>query len=519
MTRHSFQVVVLGSGFAGSIMAMIARRLGFSTALVERGRHPRFVIGESSTPLANLLLEELANEYHLPAVRPLCKWGPWQEQLPHIGCGLKRGFTFYHHQFKQPFAPDPEHRRQLLVGASPNEEVADTHWYRPDFDHYLVRQAEASGVTYLDELELRAVTEETDFIRLGGRRKRRPVELLAEFVIDATGPRGFLHRSLGLPEAPLPWLPRTQSLFSHFAGVGPLPAAFHCQGRTPPYPPEQAAVHHVFPGGWIWVLKFNNGITSAGVAATDKVADSLGFQLKDKTWRALLQRLPSLAEIFEPAHAVRPFTHQPRLAFQSAKITGTRWAMLPSAAGFIDPLLSTGFPLALLGIGRVARLLGNHWGRRSFPGQIERYAQQTALELETTARLVGALYASMNRFEVFKQLSLIYFAAAIFCETARRSGQSAAADSFLLCRHPTFHPQLVRICELASGSGSGAEARNLIARIRRAIRPFDLTGLGDPSSGSWHSAVWPDTANGGRPSPVPSPVAASYNLGRRLANS
>jgi FADH2 O2-dependent halogenase len=145
MNPRHFQVVVVGSGFAGSLIAMIAHRLGLSTALVERGRHPRFVIGESSTPLANLLLEELANDYDLPFVRPLCKWGSWQEKTSHLACGLKRGFTFYHHELGQPFRPDPERQRQLLVGASPREQVADTHWYRPDFDHYLVQQAQTLG--------------------------------------------------------------------------------------------------------------------------------------------------------------------------------------------------------------------------------------------------------------------------------------------------------------------------------------------------------------------------------------
>jgi FADH2 O2-dependent halogenase len=48
-------LAVVGSGFSGSLLAMIARRLGLSVALLERGRHPRFAIGESSTPLANLL--------------------------------------------------------------------------------------------------------------------------------------------------------------------------------------------------------------------------------------------------------------------------------------------------------------------------------------------------------------------------------------------------------------------------------------------------------------------------------
>src|ERR1700712_4297870 len=98
MSRQRFQIVVVGSGFAGSLMAMIAQRLGFSTVLVERGRHPRFAIGESSTPLANLLLEELADKYDLPQIRALSKWGTWQRSRPDIAGGLKRGFTFYFHR-------------------------------------------------------------------------------------------------------------------------------------------------------------------------------------------------------------------------------------------------------------------------------------------------------------------------------------------------------------------------------------------------------------------------------------
>src|SRR5262245_34272248 len=111
------QVVVIGSGFAGSIMALIAHQLGFSTLLVARGRDPRFAIGESSTPLAIRLLEELAMQYQLPFLKPLCKWGTWQKHAPQLGCGIKRGFTFYHHEPRKPFAPDPERKRQLMVGA------------------------------------------------------------------------------------------------------------------------------------------------------------------------------------------------------------------------------------------------------------------------------------------------------------------------------------------------------------------------------------------------------------------
>jgi len=132
--KNTFDIAILGSGFTGSLMSMVATRLGHSVLLIERGRHPRFAIGESSTPLANLLLEELATRYDLPRLLPLTKWGPWQNAYPHVGCGLKRGFSFYHHRAGVPFAAAADHSDQLLVAASPADDIGDTHWYRPDFD-------------------------------------------------------------------------------------------------------------------------------------------------------------------------------------------------------------------------------------------------------------------------------------------------------------------------------------------------------------------------------------------------
>src|SRR5262245_56553601 len=143
--RTDFDIAIIGSGFGGSLLAMIARRLGRSVVLLERGRHPRFAIGESSTPLANLLLEELARRYELPVLLPLTKWGPWQKAHPEIGCGLKRGFTFYHHRIGEAWQARTERSNELLVAASPHDGIADTHWYRPHFDEFLARQAAKLG--------------------------------------------------------------------------------------------------------------------------------------------------------------------------------------------------------------------------------------------------------------------------------------------------------------------------------------------------------------------------------------
>src|SRR6266581_3160946 len=217
--KLDFDIAVAGSGFGGSLLAMIARRLGRSVLLLERGRHPRFAIGESSTPLANLLLEEIARRYELPRLLPLAKWGTWQKNYPEIGCGLKRGFTFYHHGMGANWSDTSEHRRQLLVAASPNDRIADTHWYRPDFDHFLVREAQAAGAELLDQVQIDQVELTSAGVALSGKRQNTPFACGARFLVDATGPRGCLHRAWSWREIPFEHLPPTQGLYSHFSNV------------------------------------------------------------------------------------------------------------------------------------------------------------------------------------------------------------------------------------------------------------------------------------------------------------
>jgi FADH2 O2-dependent halogenase len=499
-----YDLAIVGSGFGGSLLAMIARRLGKSVALIERGKHPRIVIGESSTPITNLLLEELSIRYDLPAVRPLAKWGSWQREYPEIACGLKRGFTFYHHDLNRvqplddvilsegreaagvegPACPLNDRSRQLLVAASPHDEISDTHWYRADFDHFLVREAEKLGVDYLDETNLTGFNESGDEVRLVGARVGRDLTISAKFLVDASGPRGFLHRALGLSEGELPDFPPTQALYSHFENVRRIDE-FQTDGE-PPYPVEDAAVHHVFDGGWIWVLRFNNGITSAGVAATNEFAEKYSFSDGAEAWQRVLERIPVLESQFATAKPVLPFARIPRVAFRSTTITGQRWALLPSAAGFVDPLLSTGFPLTLLGIARLAQIIEKERESSSFESSLADYAAQTDADLLATGRLVAALYANMNNFPVFVSLSLLYFAAVSFSETARRLGKPHLAPSFLLRDHPEFGPLSRRLLERAQQPLTEEESQALSSEILDAIEPFNVAGLGDPARRNWY---------------------------------
>jgi tetracycline 7-halogenase / FADH2 O2-dependent halogenase len=482
-SRRDADVVIVGGGFAGALTAMALRRRGRSVLLVERGRHPRFAIGESSTPLANLLIEELADTYDLPRLRPLSKWGTWRRTYPDIGCGLKRGFSFFHHEFDRPFQDTDAHDRQLLVAASPHDDIADTHWYRPDVDHFLVREAERHGAVYLDEVTLEQMTVEGDGVRLDGRKDNYPLQLSARFLIDASGPRGFLHRVLHLGDAPTRWLPATAGLYTHFTGVARWDQQKPAAGT--PYPVDAAALHHVFPGGWIWVLRFANGITSAGAAVTDALARELRLHEGASAWDRLLARLPAVRVQFASARAALPFVYAPRLAFRTEAVCGTHWALLPSAVGVIDPLLSTGFPLTLLGISRLVDVVTTTWEQPAQEEALARYAADTQAELDATERLVAALYATMTDFPLFKRLSLLYFAAASFSETVRRLGRPDRVPGFLLHNDPIFGPALRDCTDAALARPTGAARDALMARIDRAIDPINVAGLLDRTRRDW----------------------------------
>jgi FADH2 O2-dependent halogenase len=98
----------------------------------------------------------------------------------------------------------------------------------------------------------------------------------------------------------------------------------------------------------------------------------------------------------------------------------------------------------------------------------------------------------MSDFELFKRLTLLYFAAASFSETARRLGRAGRAEGFLLCDDAVFAPEL-RACAEAAMQRPAAAARSaLIERIDAAIEPFDVAGLGDRGRRDWYPVLAED---------------------------
>ncbi len=496
LNHELFDLVIVGSAFGGSLLASIARQLGRSVVLIERGSHPRFAIGESSTPLTNLFLEQLADRYGLPRIRTFSKWGTWQKNHPRVAAGLKRGFSFYHHEPSKPWYPREDRSNELLVAASPSEEIADTHWYRPEFDAFLVEEAVSLGTVYIDQTELMSFSEGPDGVYLKGVRQGEPIEFRGRFLVDASGARGFLWRHLKLGEEPLAGFPDREALFTHFSQVGRwesciasaasvsggTPQSGQTHNAAPPFPPDDAALHHVFSGGWMWVLRFNNGITSAGVSIDPRIARDLQLEAGAAGWRRMLERLPSVAAQFAEANPVHPFVHLPSVAFFCPQSVGRRWALLPSAMGFLDPLLSTGFPLTLLGIRHLAGLLEQ--GTVPSPKALESYAAENRANLEIAAELVGALHHNLGRPTIFQTLSMLYFAAASFSETALRLGKADLAPGFLLRGRNGFRESLRNLC-LKARSDS-LSSTDFVSAITEAIDSINVAGLNDSSRRNWY---------------------------------
>jgi FADH2 O2-dependent halogenase len=497
-----YDLAIIGSGFGGSLSALVARRIGLSVLLLERGAHPRFAVGESTSPLANLVLEQLTEHYDLPRLRPLCSFGAWQRAYPELRCGLKRGFTFFAHTPHSSYQTTPERDNQLMVAASPHDEVADTHWLRADVDQFLVRETVQAGADYRERVALDSPQWDSDAQRmiLTGTENGQPFSAQAKYIVDAGGPRSSFSHSLGSGEGNFPDYPPTQALYSHFVGVrrcDSLPE--FSVSAMPPYPIDDAAVHHIFPGGWMWVLRFGSGITSAGIAFTDAYAETLG--LADgpaSAWERFLRRYPTISAQFTDARAIRPFVHTSRLAYRAQTASGPGWVRLPSATASIDPLFSTGIPLTLLGIERLGRIWEDTWATKEMPARLMEYSDQTLAEADAVADLVGACYASMNNFPVFADLTMLYFAAASYSEMARRLGTPELAGGFLGVNHPVFGPALRRITAQVRAGETRLPHAEFSAQVAEAVDCLNIAGLCDPRKRHWYGVDWDDVVRGAK---------------------
>lgn len=494
----ALRVVIVGSGFAGAILARILRRQGHDVLLAERGIHPRFALGESSTPLAAICLERLGARYDLDDLHHLAAYGRWLAHLPGVRRGLKRGFTFYAHTPGRVYRNDAHNGNRLLVAASPHDGVADTHWLREDVDHFLVQRAVAEGVEYLDRCEIRGLEPRGSGFQLAAESPAGLWNTTADLVVDASGAGGFLAGHLGIGSRLAQMQLNTGLVFGHFADLPPfVQVAREAGAELPegPYPDDRAAVHHVIPEGWMYVLPFDHGVASAGFVLETADARRLTAEREpEAAWRELLSRYPTLAAQFANARPVRPIGSLPRLQRRLERAAGPNWALLPHAFHFLSPLFSTGIAWSLLGVERLALILETAHEAAAPSGAVaaglQRYHDLLATEADHLEALVGGGYRARSDFELFCASSYLYFAAVSYFEAAQRllpapeGLEGWAWSGFAGSTDPVLR-EAVRAAAVPLGPGAGATSGYATARysalVRRLIARRNVAGLASPA--------------------------------------
>ena len=490
---QSCEVAIVGSGFAGSLLARVLAVLGYEVVLLERGTHPRFAIGESSTPLANLSLERLGIRYGLADCYNMATHGRWLAHFPEIRRGLKRGFTFYRHHPDQPFANSGLDSERLLVAASPNDALSDTHWLRADVDHHFVREAIEAGVDYRERVDLTRADVASDSVTVSGSQNGTPFDLRANFLIDASGPGGFLARQLSIPSG----LDRTETrsaiVFSHFAGARLMSDVVPGLPKGP-YLDDWAAVHHLIDEGWMYSLRFDDGVTSAGFLLTPRgLAELNSANPVDAAslWRALLERYPTVESAFADATPLMPIALRPVIQHRLTRGAGDRWAMMPHAYAFVDPLFSTGIAWSLRAVERLALAFESAADDGRVPDIeiLTRYDAALGAEADQIDLVVAGAYEAMAHFDLFAAQAMLYFATVSFAEASQRLApdESAAWKGFLgvgdsvLGALPRESLQRLRLISKRRGKmGSLDERRTFAEWIRQSIAPRNIAGLADP---------------------------------------
>jgi FADH2 O2-dependent halogenase len=388
MKDAHYDVAILGSGIAGGTLGLILARAGVRVLILEKDTHPKFAVGESTIPQTSMMFEFMAKRFNAPELHHLGSYWTLSEHVSSM-CGIKKGFNYiYHSPGKHQ---NPDHQNQTIL----NPEI---HLYRQDVDAYLAYKAVSAGAKLQQLTEVQGL----DFNDSGVKIETSRGTFTAQYVVDASGPASPLAKKFNLRDTPTRCETFSRSIYTHMIDMKLYHECFPFQ--TVPSPLGDGTLHHIFDGGWIWVIPFNNHERSKNPLC------SVGLQLDERfpkngmtpeqEFFEYLNRLPDAAVQFKDARPVREWVSVDRLQYSSRKTTGNRFCVLAHAAGFIDPLYSRGLANTTETINALAPILINAVRTRDFSEEKFEYVERLQRnQLDRNDQVVRGSYISWADYD------------------------------------------------------------------------------------------------------------------------
>jgi len=357
MSTQRYEVAILGSGLGGSMLACILARHGVSTLLLEGASHPRFAIGESLIPETGLRMRIVADKYGVPEIGWI---GTFHQVRKHVSsnCGVKRSFGFMYHR------PGEENRPEEInqFGTLAPPVGPDSHLFRQDTDAFLAALSTKYGATFRSQTRITAISFGEDEVEL---RADSGDTFRAKLLIDASGMRSMVSDQLGLRDEVPRFRTNTRAIYTHMTGIRSADLLLNPEAQRDLISPlGQSTMHHVFDGGWMWVIPFGNHrdatnpLTSVGLMLDRrKYPEPRGTPQEE--FRRIISAYPTVARHFADADAARPWVRSGRIQYSSKHLLAPRLIQLPHAAAFIDPLYSSGMSVLIAAVDLIAEeLLG-----------------------------------------------------------------------------------------------------------------------------------------------------------------
>lgn len=404
-SSRRFDVAIIGSGIAGSALGSILARQDLQVILFEASSHPKFAIGESMILETSEMMRSMAQFYDVPELAYFSS----ENYFEHIGTshGVKRHFSYAHHTEGQPFNKD--HVLQAVIPKQPHGH--ELHLYRQDTDYFLMTVAIRYGAKVLQKTNIQSVQIDADGVQLSTDQGQ---DFQAEYVVDAGGFRSLLAETFDLRHHDL----RTHSraIFTHMVEV----PCYHEVSTSKesyqlPFQLSEGTLHHVFEGGWLWVIPFNNHakstnpLCSVGLMLDPRVHPLRSELSPEAEFYQFIERFPGIAAQFRQAKAVRDWTRTGRIQYSAKQVVGDRFCLLGQAAGFIDPLFSKGLYTALSCTSLLAdRLLAAKRTGDYSATHFQPVEEITLGFIRANDQLVANAYRSFSDYRLWQPFSVLW---------------------------------------------------------------------------------------------------------------